>query len=115
MLPVTHPAEVALLELAADIGRPEFRDPSRIATMLRLHMAERESYTRQLEGTTDVLRRMRIPHLEGEVRSLTLDRDEWSARAKDAEARLHWGVAIIVVLGFVLVGTIGFLAMHGVA
>jgi hypothetical protein len=111
MLPVTHPAELALLELAAECGVTELRDPRRIQLALTERRCTRESRIQQLEAENDVLRRMRIPHLEGELRAAAINCDEWAARAKEAEKRN--GVAIIglVLLGMVAIASLASLSL----
>jgi hypothetical protein len=103
MLPVSNPAELALLELAAECGIPGLRDPRRIQLALTERRCTRESRIQQLEAENDVLRHMRIPHLEGKVRKLAMERDEWNTIATAAEKRVVVAMVLLVVLGAALV------------
>jgi hypothetical protein len=97
-------ARRALLEIAAECGLNAAAADDAIRQAVVVHIVNAGSRIRFLESTLEVHRAHRIPHLEGEVRRLSIDCAEWNERATSAEKRLA-RLRFALVAGLLIIGT----------
>ena len=89
----------ALAPIAEAVGHPDVLDAGKLAVIVAV---EHERIA-ALEASRQMLKTKIIPSLEGQVRELTLDRNEWCDRARVAENR-NTRLVLALLLALVCIG-----------